>query len=388
MPRRALTAIAVERMRPPARGQVELFDKGHPALFLRVSYGGGKAWGMFYRYDGKLRRVTFGYYPAMTLAMAREAWRETRRLIAMGQDPAPAKIRTGDTVATVVADWLKRDKRDVRASTLYQMGRALRRDVLPVWGNRPIRTISKRDVHELLDGIVDRGAPGMARSVHAYLRSLFKWAVGREILSVDPTAGVEKPAAAGKRSRALSDNELCAVWKAAGADPYGDIVRLLILTGARREEITRLRWSEIVDDTISLPADRCKTGAPRLIPLSPQAMALLAGVKPNGPFVFGAPKAWHRAKARIDAATRLNEPWVIHDLRRSVATGLQRLGVGLQVVEAVLGHAGTRAGIVGIYQVHDFLDEKKAALGLWGAHVGGLVAGRAPGKVLPLRGQQ
>src|SRR5262245_50605501 len=114
MPRRALTAISVERMRPPARGQTEVFDKGYPGLALRVSYGGGKAWGMFYRYDGRLRRLTLGHYPAMSLASAREAWRETRRLVAMGQDPAPAKIRTGDTVATVVADWLKRDKRDVR----------------------------------------------------------------------------------------------------------------------------------------------------------------------------------------------------------------------------------------------------------------------------------
>jgi integrase len=294
----------------------------------------------------------------------------------MGQDPAPVKVRTGDTVAAAVADWLKRDKRDVRASTMYQIEGALRRDVLPVWGSRPIRTISKRDVHELLDGIVDRGSPGMARSVHAYLRSLFKWAVGREILAADPMAGVEKPAAAGKRSRALSDDELCAVWKAAGADPYGDIIRLLILTGARREEITRLRWSEIVGDTISLPAERTKTSTPRLIPLSSQAKSVLAGVKPNGPFVFGAPRAWHRAKARIDAATRINEPWVIHDLRRTTATGMQRLGVGLQVVEAVLGHAGTRAGIVGVYQVHDYLDEKRAALTLWGAHVAALAGGK------------
>jgi integrase len=375
MPRKALTTISVERMRPPARGQVEVFDRGYPGLVLRVSYGGGKAWGVFYRYDGRLRRLTLGHYPAMTLAMARDAWRETRRLVAMGQDPAPAKIRTGDTVATVVADWLKRDKRDVRASTLYQIESAMRRDVLSVWGGRPIRTISKRDVHELLDGIVDRGAPGMARSVHAYLRSLFKWSVGRELIPVDPMAGIESPAAAGKRDRVLSDDELRRVWEVAGADPYGDLIKLLILTGARREEITQLRWTEIAGDTINLPAERTKTGELRLVPLSTQAVALLAGVKHAGPFVFGAPKGWSKAKARIDAATRINESWVIHDLRRTVATGMQRLGVGLQVVEAVLGHTGTRAGIVGVYQVHDYLGEKRAALELWGAHVSSLVGG-------------
>src|SRR5262245_56523075 len=125
MPKKTLTAISVERMRPPARGQIEIFDRGYPGLVLRVSYGGGKSWGMFYRYGGRLRRLTLGHFPAMTLAMAREAWREARRLVAMGQDPAPAKLRTSDTVATVVAEWLKRDKRDVRASTLYQIETAM-----------------------------------------------------------------------------------------------------------------------------------------------------------------------------------------------------------------------------------------------------------------------
>ena len=116
MPKRALTAIAVERIKPPAKGQVEIFDHGYPGFALRVSYGGGKAWSMFYRHGGKLRRLTLGLYPAMGLAEAREAWRETRRLVAMGQDPARATVKAGDTVNSVIEDWLKRDKRDAKAS--------------------------------------------------------------------------------------------------------------------------------------------------------------------------------------------------------------------------------------------------------------------------------
>ena len=195
----------------------------------------------------------------------------------------------------------------------------------------------------------------------------------------NPMAGVDAPTKAGKRERVLSDDELGKVWQAAGGDAYGDIVKLLVLTGARREEITQLRWDEIDGAVINLPGDRTKTGEPRRVPLSKPALEILAGVPRNGAEVFGSKRAWSRAKARIDAATRINEPWVIHDLRRTAATGMQKLGITLQVVEAVLGHTGTRAGIVGIYQKHDFAAEKKAALEAWGSARRGPAMQRAAG---------
>jgi integrase len=193
----------------------------------------------------------------------------------MGQDPAGAP-KLGDTVASVIEDWLKRDKRKAKASSLYQTRSAMGRDVLPVWNGRPITSVSKRDVIELLDGIIDRGAPGKARSVHAHLHRFFKWAVGREIIPVSPMDGLECPVAANRRDRVLSDDELVKVWRAADAGPFGDILKLLILTGARREEITQLRWSEIVGDAISLPGERTKTGEARLIPLSPPGRCSIA----------------------------------------------------------------------------------------------------------------
>ena len=383
MPRRALTAIVVERIKPPARGQVEIFDRGYPGFALRVSYGGGKAWSMFYRHGGKLRRLTLGLYPAMGLAEAREAWRETRKLVAMGQDPAQSAIKAGDAINSVIEDWLKRDKRDAKASSLYQTRSAINRDVLPVWNGRLINTISKRDVIELLDRIIDRGAPGKARSVHAHLHRFFKWAVGREIIRISPMDGLECPVTANRRDRVLSDDELVKVWGAADDGPFGDILKLLILTGARREEITQLRWSEVAGNTISLPGERTKTGEPRLIPLSGPATALLKGASRNGSdFVFTADgkrpvNGWSRAKRRLDAATKINQPWVIHDIRRTVATGCQRLGASLQSVEALLGHtAGSRAGIVRVYQVHDFAAEKRQAVEKWGAHVMALIGER------------
>ena len=395
MPKRALTAAAVDRIKPPAKGQTEYFDRGYPGFALRVSYGGGKAWGMFYRHAGKLRRLTLGLYPAMSLADAREAWRETRKLVAMGQDPAQRTAKGGDTVAIVIEEWLKRDKRKAKASSLYQTRSAMNRDVLPVWNGRLINTVSKRDVIELLDGIIDRGAPGKARSVHAHLHRFFKWAVSREIVPVSPMDGLECPVAANRRDRVLSDDELARVWHAADDGPFGDILKLLILTGARREEITQLRWAEIVGDTISLPGERTKTGEARLIPLSQPAMALLNNAPRNGSdVVFTADgkkpvNGWSRAKRRLDVATKINLPWVIHDIRRTVATGCQKLGINLQTVEAILGHTGgSRGGIVKVYQVHDYSAEKRAGLEAWGAHVMALIEGKAPGKVLPMRGKR
>ena len=380
MPKRALTVIGVERIKPPARGQVEIFDRGYPGFALRVSYGGSKVWSMFYRHGGKLRRRTLGIYPAMSLAEAREAWRETRRLVAMGQDPGRISAKRSDTVASVIEEWLKRDKRDAKPSSIYQTRTALARDVLPVWGERPINTISKRDVIELLDGIIDRGAPGKARSVHAHLHRLFRWSVGREIIPISPMEGLQGPAPAGRRDRVLSDDELVKIWHAATEWPFGTILKLLILTGARREELTQLRWAEVAGDTINLSGARTKTGEARTIPLSPLAMVLIEGVPRTGcEFLFSVNgrnhvSSWSRPKLRLDAATGINQPWVVHDIRRTVATGCQKLGVNLQTVEAVLGHtAGSRAGIVRVYQVHDFAAEKRAALEAWGAHVMALV---------------
>jgi integrase len=158
------------------------------------------------------------------------------------------------------------------------------------------------------------------------------------------------------------------------------VVKLLALTGARREEIGRLRWDEIRGDEIHLSGARTKNGEPHIIPLSKPALAVLDTVPhiAGAGFVFTAGgdkplNSWGKAKERLDKAAGI-APWRIHDIRRTVATGLQKLKVPLTVTEAVLGHtAGSRGGIVGIYQRHDYADEKRAALEAWGAHVMALV---------------
>jgi len=188
---------------------------------------------------------------------------------------------------------------------------------------------------------------------------------------------MKRPTKGKSRERVLTDAELGRVWK--GADRIGllgSATRLLILTGARREEITQLRWSEIEGDTITLSNGRTKNGEAHLIPLSTAARKLLDSVPriANSDFVFtndGVKPivAWAKPKADLDDVTGVTD-WRIHDIRRTVATGMQKLGIPLVVTESILGHtSGSRAGIVGVYQLHDYAQEKRAALEAWGQHV-------------------
>ena len=251
----------------------------------------------------------------------------------------------------------------------------------------------------------------------AYGGAAFSWAVKRGMVPANPFTKLPIPQGIARRERVLSDAELAEIWAAAGnaAPPYGTIIRLLILTGQRRGEVAGMDWDEISEDlaTWTLPRERTKNGVVHTVPIGATASGLLRGSLPNGanqashvpgdlrgsgmlilPASPGTPFAnWSRAKQALDNAitearakaaiaagtspTPLN-PWSVHDLRRTVATGLQRLGVRLEVTEAVLNHiSGSRGGIAGAYQRHDWASEKRTALEAWGAHVLGLTAERS-----------
>jgi integrase len=375
--KRHLTDAAIQRIKPPAKSSLEIFDLGYPGLALRIGHGGAKSFELFYRASGKLRRETLGRWPAISLVDARNAWRKTREAIGRGDDPALQRGGSAMLFEHVVEEWIKRDQAKNKPSSLYQVTRSLKVDLLPSWRGKRVDEIGKRDVIELLDSIADRGAPIMARSVQSYIRRFFRWCIERDILRIDPTAGMPRVGNRKSRDRVLTDEELDKVWAACNGT-YGAVVRMLALTGARREEIAQLRWSEIDGATIKLEGSRTKTGAPHTIPLSSAAQALLNSLPRLGDFVFTANGTkpishWSQPKLRLDGASGVTN-WRIHDLRRTAATGMQRLGVNLQTIEAVLGHmSGSRSGVVGVYQRHSFDAEKRAALEAWGAHVMALV---------------
>jgi integrase len=215
--------------------------------------------------------------------------------------------------------------------------------------------------------------------------------------AINPFAALPAIGERPKRDRVLSDDELVAIWQAASATlpPFGNIVRLLILTGQRVAEVSGMGWAELSPDlsTWTIAASRAKNGVPHLVPLSRLAQEILRGLPRAGEIIMpgraeGAFNGFSKAKARLDTTSGVAD-WTLHDLRRTMATGLQRLGVRLEVTEAVLNHiSGSRAGIVGIYQRHDWAAEKRAALDAWAAHVRAAIeGGEAEQNVITLAGR-
>ena len=378
MPKHSSITDAAAKRFKVAKGQVDHFDSSFPGLHLRCSHTGRKAWGYYYRLGGKLKRMTFDLYPTMSVEAAHDAWRKVRNGVRAGRDPAHPDAGGAIDFNGVFEEWLRRDQAENR--TRHVTASRFRKYVLPKWQHRLIGGIGKRDCLDIVDAIADRGTVTMARRVHSHLHRLFVWSVGRGIIEINPLANVGRPGSDTKRERVLTDGELVKVWKAAERlrPPYGPACKLLILTGARREEIGRLRWSELVDGAINLEGARTKNDEAHVIPLSTSARTVLDQLPHIGEFVFTSSghlpiSDWTRTKRDLDDLSGVSD-WRIHDLRRTVATGLQKLKAPLQVTEAILGHtAGSRGGIIGVYQKHDYAEEKRDALEVWGAHVMALV---------------
>jgi integrase len=251
----------------------------------------------------------------------------------------------------------------------------------------PAADLDRAAVVRVLDNITKAGKPAMAARTAAYARACYQWAIRRGSLTSNPFVNLPLNATA-RRNRVLADAELLATWQAtAGGGSFNSIVRMLILTAQRRDEVAGMAWSELADDLTVwvIPGARAKNDQDNIVALTPQAQAMIRDAKryEGNPLVFpgenGVFSGWSKAKDRLDKASGVND-WRLHDIRRTAATGLQRLGVRLEVTEAILNHvAGSRAGIVGLYQRHNWADEKRAALSAWGEYVGAIVEGRKPG---------
>lgn len=247
--------------------------------------------------------------------------------------------------------------------------------MLPAWRGRSLHDIRRRDVVALLDKVAE-DRPVLANRTLTLLHKLFAWAVARSILERSPVAGVERPAEETPRNRVLDDEELRSLWRACGSladDRIAAVVRLLILTGQRRGEVIGMLRSEIAG---VLPKARTKNGIEHSVPLSTQALAVIEGMPGRGGALFApiGPGRVVVAKRALDRAVNLSRPWTLHDIWRSLASGMARIGIVMPVVEKVLNHqSGSFRGIVGVYQRHDFLVEKTDALQRWGAHVEGIV---------------
>jgi integrase len=423
-----LTALNVETWKPAAHRQ-EVLDRD--GLYLVVQPTGVKSWALRYRRksDGKAVKHTLGSYPAISLKEARSKATELRAEIERGGDPHGAKI-TARRRATEVDDTFEAVARRYIIEHQFRHNRSWkwtarllgftvdgvteagkcpslailrdgstdqrgRRRLSPVdrWGARRIGEITDVDIIDALDQISGH-APVSANRLHSALSALFAWARGKRLVAANPCTGLDRPAEERSRDHVLDEAGLQKVWLAAGevGHPYAGIVRLLVLTGQRRNEIAGLRWSEIdlEERVIRLPGARTKNGRPHDVPLSAQALAIVAGLPRHTDLLFTIRRkpitGFAHLKEKLDAASGVTG-WTLHDLRRTVASGLQKLGVRLEVTESVLNHrSGSTAGIVGIYQRHDYADEKRDALARWGDYVDALVSG-TNARVVTLRGR-
>lgn len=418
----AITKRTVDAAEPRSAAWF-MWDQGKGSIAgfgLRVSPGGSKAYVLQYRMSGAKsdRRYTIGRHGPWTPDKARERAAELRRLVDTGVDPFEAdeaahKGRERERVANlerafdVVADsWLKSYKLDrhgkPRRQSSVNLATTVARHLKAQFGSRRIDELGRADIIAALDAIAP-GKVAMRSSVFSYGRILWKWAFARELVDVIPFAALSAPAKPVSRDVILTDAELPIIWRATRKVeyPFGPAFRLLLLTGQRRSEVFGMTWEELDKKaaTWTIPADRAKNGQTHVVPLSDLAVAEITAMLtqpgqkapenwPKRGLVFTtnnktAASGISKAKLRLDAAAneiageggaKVSE-WRLHDLRRTVATGLQKLGVRMEVTEAVLNHiSGSKAGIVGIYQRHDWADERRAALDLWAAHVAGLIA--------------
>jgi integrase len=387
--KRGLTTLAVENAKPGAERSEISDGRG---LFLVVQPSGGKSWAYRHRFNGKPSKLTLGTFPQVSLAAARKLAAEARHKLEQGIDPSAEKrqIRETerdaavDTVAQFVELYCKRKLRSWR-----QVERVLRVEVVPRWRGKTVHDIRRRDVHSLLDNIAAE-RPVMANRTFAYVRKFFAWCVERGILPVSPCAGVRMPAKETPRERVLADAEIAQFWRAVEAEPVGPYFKVLLLTGQRRSETASMRWSEIDERARvwTIPGIKTKNAKMHAVPLSRQAWEIIQDLPriagDNRVFAtLPASRGYNACKKRLDSRMRLTQAWTAHDLRRTLATGLQRLGVRLEVTEAVLNHtSGSRSGIVSVYQRHTYADEKRAALQRWADYLDELVGDTKDPKII------
>jgi integrase len=380
---------------PDGKADVIFFDDALQGFGLRLRAGGSRTWVYQYRAGARQYRINLGNAVGITPQLARDTAARLAAQITLGGNPALekqiAKAESEHTIGVLAEQYLETRgphwrPRTRAAATYYLMGKAKPLHRLPA------AAVSQRNVANLLNDVAAKSGPVAANRLRASLSAFFAWVIREGVRmpegNVAANTNIREEA---ERDRVLAAAELRAIWHAAGDDGYGAIVRLLILTGQRRDEIGGLQWAEITDDAIVLPGTRTKNGNAHTVPLSDAAKAVLGKKSSRGPFVFGrggrrAFSGYSATKVQLD--TRLGgavQPWRLHDIRRTVATGMADIGIQPHIIEAVLNHvSGHKAGVAGIYNRSTYDREKRDALVRWADHVTAIVEGR-DATVVPMK---
>jgi integrase len=396
-----ITEKMVLALKPDPKGQggQEIADTLVPGFRIRPNRQ-GHSYVLFTRFGGTPTRRAIGPVGKIGLADARAVARQWLQLASEGRDPkaeekAARLAKEGrKTFGELVEVFITRHIRKQRRAA--QTEREIQRELIPQLGDRPLAEITRKDIASLIGKIRDRPAPRQAHNVFGHIRRFYSWLLSQpeyeDLIAVSPCDRIRAKDLIGEkrpRQRVLSDDELRAVWQAAEATtyPYGPLVKLLLLTGARRTEASDIRWDEVDIDAAmwTIPPERYKSDKVHLVPLTKDAVTLLTDLPrwQKGDYIFSTREGnipidgFSKAKAQIDvlvtkALGHQPEPWVLHDLRRTVRTRLSQLRVPSEVAELVIGHA--QQGLHAVYDQHQFLDERREALELWAARLRSIVS--------------
>jgi integrase len=409
-----LTATAIRTLTlPRGKNDYVYFDDELPGFGVRLRDTGSKTWLVQYAIAGKTRHMSLGKVATVDPGKARETAKVLLAQVRLGRDPAGEKVtaraKAAETLGALLPRFLERQRARLKPRSFEETRRHLADHARPLHG-RPVEAIDRRAIAVRLAEIAKASGPAASNRVRTSLSAFFSWAAREGYVESNPVAYTNKAIENGARERVLTDDELAAIWRASGDGQYGAIVKLLMLSGARRDEIASLCWSEVDLDaaTITLLPARTKNRREHVIPTSKQMVDIL-GAQPHRVQSDGSPRDlvfghgqmgyqdWSGSK--IDLDTRITAArkgrafdWTLHDFRRSLSTALhERFGVTPHVVEATLGHAGGhKGGVAGIYNRASYLDERRRALQRWADHVLALVASGKPVKapVVQLRGHK
>jgi integrase len=374
--------------------RVDYFDAKTRGLALRVAPSGVKAFTLhFTAPDGRRARLTLGRYPSLSLARARSFAIESLSQVHEGVDP---RDRGADTVSALASLYMDRHVRpNLRSAAALE--RRVRKNVLPIIGNRPLTDLHRREIRRVIDPVLERGKPVEAARVFEDTRAMFRWGVREGLMDANPMDGMRRPATSPPRERTLSDGELRQLWeRLPEALPRSNacqrIIKLCLLTGQRVGEVAGMMREELDLEarTWTIPSSRSKNKHAHTVPLCDAALALIDEAE-GVTHVFpgkrhGALSSHSVAKMIRLAQDRFGlEQWTAHDLRRTAVTNMAKLGVTPIVLGHVINHRSvTKAGVtLAVYSHYAYEAEKRQALELWADELTAVISGKAA-KVVPL----
>jgi integrase len=407
-----LTARGLQSLKPE-RTRIEVWDETLPGFGVRVAPTGRKTFVLMYRHQRRLRRLTLGIYPRLSLADARENARKALINVGQGTDPAQTKhdsLRAetfGELADLFIEKHAKRHKRSWRDDDRW-----IKRE-LSTWKHTKATEVTRSDVRTLLEAIVDRPAPILANRILALIRKIFNFGISRDLLTVNPCWQLERPAKERPRERVLNEEEIRGVWvgldaeAAAGRIPTATYYKLRLVTAQRGQEIERMRWRDVdpAEFVWTIPGEDSKNGLSHRVPLSSLAWRLLEELRAvtvaeleqvnvgrdrkkwprlePSQYAFPSPRRvngdqpWGRnlqnAVDRIREAAGVQD-WTGHDLRRTAASHMTGSGIPRLVVAKILNHVET--GVTSIYDRHSYDAEKRGALEAWGRKLEAIVQGK------------